>query len=71
MTDLTEQWRKGELPNGLYYIGNGKKTAQAQYKKEKNSFYTWDSDMPKTLNHDVKVLDSVPSYEEYRELKGE
>jgi hypothetical protein len=59
---LTEQWKKGELEAGWYYVNNG----QIDYKYSKHSFV----DFFVTPHEDIKeVLAPVPSYVEWQELK--
>lgn len=55
MTDLTEQWKKGELPSGLYYVKtNGDSVIILGWSK----FAGW---------YNIKqVLAPVPSYEEWK-----
>jgi len=65
MTDLTEQWKKGELPEGDYYykldgiIDIGTKGGLDVFE-----FYA-----DETRKKDMEVLAKVPSYEEYTKLK--
>lgn len=69
MTDLTEEWKKGELPDGCYYIDTDVGITQAMattiFKTQKikvlNGF------IPK--GRISKVLAEVPSYEQYTKLK--
>lgn len=61
MNDLTEQWKKGELPSGWYYINSG----DIDYKYSKYS----SADFFVTPHEDIKeVLASVPSYEEWQSM---
>ena len=60
MTDLTEQWKNGELPEGDYFITDGDKI-YPDYFDNAEGFL-------KTYNYGVqKVLAPVPSYEEWQE----
>lgn len=63
--DLTEQWKKGELKSGLYYVGNDKITDIAFVKNNLVEVYTLYSNIPKILKKDVKILAKVPSYGEW------
>lgn len=60
MTNLTEQWKKGELPCGWYYI----KIADIVF----IDFFegkVWKNKKDKYID---EVLGKVPSYEEYQQL---
>lgn len=60
MTDLTEQWKKGELPSGWYYTKIWK-GCDVIDKFVGNQFLRYDdSDI-------IEVLAPVPSYEEWQE----
>lgn len=61
MSNLTEQWEKGELPLGMYYV----KTPLGVEIHSDYSLYRY------KLTRDVdsiEVLAPVPSYEEWQEL---
>lgn len=66
---LTEQWKKGELPYGRYYVElayNGNNIIMAEY--------WWDKaltlDDHEYSREEVKrILAKVPSYDEYQQLK--
>ena len=64
---LTEQWKKGELPNGWYYTQiRGFKPDIDLYDKD-NDCWFYDSE------HDIHpplILAPIPSYEEYNRLKN-
>lgn len=61
MTDLTEQWKKGELPSGMYYI----ELKDGDIVKDVYAFGSWGN----INEHFLKqVLAEVPSYEEYQKL---
>ncbi len=58
MTSLTEQWKKGELPNGMYYI----EFKDGDIAKDVYAFGSWGN----INEHFLKqVLAEVPSYEEW------
>jgi hypothetical protein len=67
MTDLTEQWKKGELPEGHYYIKTHNETNIDEY-------IQWykDHGIPSEKSFAYfnvqQVLAPVPSYEEYLSL---
>ena len=68
MTDLTEQWKKGELPEGVYYCDTGNTV---------ETLFTWGKNYRQLTNNkdevyipemdDCEVLSAVPSYEELME----
>lgn len=62
MTDLTEQWRKGELPCGWYYI----KIADIVF----IDFFEGKVWKNKKDEYIDEVLAPVPSYEEYEQLEN-
>ena len=70
MTDLTEKWKKGELPYGRYYVElayNGNNIIMADY--------WWDKaltlDDHEYSREEVKrILAPVPSYQEYLESES-
>ena len=58
MTNLTEQWKKGELPDGMYYMENTSGIIGRVGHSKAFPCYN------------VKqILAPVPSYEEYNRLK--
>jgi len=71
MTDLTEQWKKGELPEGVYYCDTGNTV---------ETLFTWGKNYHQLTNNkdevyipemdDCEVLAPVPSYEEYLESES-
>jgi len=69
MTDLTEQWKKGELPEGHYYIKTRSETNIDEY-------IQWykDHGIPSEKSFAYfnvqQVLAPVPSYEEYLESES-
>lgn len=69
MTDLAEQWKKGELPEGHYYIKTRSETNIDEY-------IQWykDHGIPSEKSFAYfnvqQVLAPVPSYDEYKDLKS-
>lgn len=63
MTDLTEQWKKGELPYAEYYI----KLAGGEYTNDVWDIGGWQS-FNKKGDVVVEVLAPVPSYEEWERI---
>lgn len=67
MTDLTSQWKKGELPEGHYYIKTHNETNIDEY-------IQWykDHGIPSEKSFAYfnvqQILAPVPSYEVYKEL---
>lgn len=63
MTDLTEQWKKGELPYAEYYI----KLGGGEYTND-----VWDVDGWQSFNKEgdvvAEVLAPVPSYDELQDM---
>ena len=63
MTDLTEQWKKGELKEGDYYI------------KRRNGYLLYDNIDTQgvwrnSIDEDIEeVLAPVPSFEEWQKMK--
>ena len=68
MTDLTKQWKNGELPEGHYYVKDGENMI-AEYLD--GYFYNDGNPMTSFSGGVDSVLEKVPSYEEYTELKEE
>ena len=62
MTNLTEQWKKGELPSGYYYIIVKKEFSN------RIDFYNSSATIWSYNSNDVirQVLAPVPSYEEWQ-----
>lgn len=59
MTDLTEQWKKGELPDGWYYIeGNRVEGIYAYTAEYLNNMYR--------PRNGERIIAKVPSYEEWQ-----
>lgn len=63
MTDLTEKWRKGELPEGYYYVKDGENMI-AEYLD--GYFYNNGEPMTSFSGGVDSVLAEVPSYEEWQ-----
>lgn len=61
MTDLTEQMKKGELPEGDYYISNGDEIYPDYYDSAEGFL--------KTYNYGVRrILAEVPDYVEWQNM---
>ena len=60
---LTEQWTKGELPEGFYYVDDGAEVTIDYYLCD-----YWERHFDRDVH---QVLAPVPSYEEYQKLKTE
>jgi len=62
MTDLTEKWKKGELPCGWYYVkGNRAEGIYAYTAEYLNNMYR--------PRNGEKIIEQVPSYDEWQQLK--
>jgi hypothetical protein len=62
MTNLTEQWKKGELPEGWYYVkGNRAEGIYAYTAEYLNNMYR--------PRNGEKIIEQVPSYDEWQQLK--
>jgi hypothetical protein len=59
MSDLTEQWKKGELPEGDYYISNGDEIYPDYYDRAEGFLKTYDYGVR-------RVIAEVPDYVEWR-----
>ena len=68
MTDLTEQWKKGELPSGWYYVQLQEGVYADNVKSIIMDYYTEFCDFMKHPYLIEQVLAPVPSYEEYLSL---
>lgn len=71
MTDLTEQWKKGELPSGWYWVElkegtfvDGKKSIILDY------LFEFTNDFERHPYLVEQVLAPVPSYEEWQAISG-
>lgn len=62
MTDLTEQWKKGELPSGWYWVKGVRAEGIYAYTSE----YLNNIDRPADGE---KIVEKVPSYEQWQQLK--
>ena len=66
MTDLTDKWEKGELPEGVYYVLYYKNdTAEVDIYRRVYSLYN-ESEVRFTIPQVTKILAPVPSYEEWK-----
>jgi hypothetical protein len=65
MTDLTEQWKKGELPEGFYYVKDGENMI-AEYLD--GYFYNNGEPMISFSGGVDEILAPVPSYEELQNI---
>jgi len=65
MTDLTDKWKKGELPEGFYYVKDGENII-AEYLD--GYFYNNGEPMTSFSGGVDKVLAPVPSYDEWQAL---
>jgi len=63
MTDLTDKWKKGELPDGWYWVeGCRNKEIYAYTSEYLNHMYR-----PKNSD---RIVEQVPSYEEWDKLNN-
>lgn len=67
MIDLTEKWKKGELPEGWYWV------KRVTWSECINMLYNWsdtflDGDVPVDNDNIIEVLAKVPDYEEWQAL---
>ena len=69
MTDLTEQWRKGELPSGWYYVQLQEGVYADNVKSIIMDYYTEFCDFMKHPYLIEQILAPVPSYEEWQEYQ--
>jgi len=56
MTNLTEQWKKGELPDGWYYVKGNRAEGKYAYTAE------YLNNMYRPRNGEI-IIEQVPSYE--------
>ena len=68
MTDLTEQWKKGELLEGYYYVKDGENMI-AEYLD--GYFYNDGLPMTSFSGGVDKVLAKIPTYQEYLALQSD
>lgn len=70
MTDLTEQWKKGELSEGVYYVlYYGNDTAEVDIYRRVYSLYE-DSEVRFTISQVTEVLAPVPSFEKWEKFRN-
>ena len=69
MTDLTEQWKKGELPDGYYYCktGNGVEILRTWGDKYNKLLNNLDEVFIKEMS-DCEIISEVPSYDEWQRI---
>ena len=63
MIDLTEQWKKGKLPEGWYYVKDNRAEGIYAYTAEYLNI------MYRPRNGE-RIIEQVPSYEEWKDLKS-
>lgn len=73
MTDLTEQWKKGELPSGFYYVKNEFGNI---FPSDYSENYDYISDIVikdffTEVSEIKEVVEPVPSYKEYLALQSD
>lgn len=68
MTDLTDKWKKGELPDGHYYVKDGENIIAELFD---GYFYNDGQPMTSFSGGVDEVLAPVPSYEEYLALQSD
>lgn len=76
MTDLTEKWKAGELPEGWYYIKVNDKLANNPVITEcVNDYNLSGKIVPDFYEYDddkiIEVLAPVPSYEEWHSMQDD
>ena len=64
MTDLTDKWKKGELPEGRYFVN-------VKGYNETTMLYYWsdmflDGDVPVNNSKIMEILAEVPSYDKWK-----
>lgn len=69
--ELMEICREGHLEDGLYYLGNNKETDVAVWKNKEHCFYTMDNNIPRMPTGGAKILDPVPTYDEYKAMQDQ
>ncbi len=71
MTNLTEQWKKGELPSGYYYVKNEFGNIFPSDYSEDYEYIsdTVIKDFFTEVSEIKEVLEQVPSFKEYIKLK--
>ena len=63
MNDLTDKWKKGELPDGHYYVRDGENIIAELFD---GYFYNNGEPMTSFSGGVDSVLEKVPSYEEWQ-----
>ena len=71
MTDLTDKWKKGELPDGYYYCktGNGVEILRTLGDKYNQLLNNLDEVFMKEMS-DCKIISEVPCYDEWFKIKN-
>lgn len=71
MTDLTDKWKKGELPSGYYYCktGNGVEILRTWGDKYNQLLNNLDEVFMKEMS-DCKIISEVPCYDEWFKIKN-
>ena len=69
MTNLTEQWNKGELPDGFYWCDvdiyeDGNITKQIESFIHHHPVFYWETSI-------VRVIELAPSFSEYKSMQEE
>lgn len=59
MTNLTEQWKKGELPDGWYYVKGNRAEGKYAYTAE------YLNNMYRPRNGEI-IIEQVPSFEQWQ-----
>ena len=62
---LTEQWKKGELPAGCYYIEDAG-IYRTVYKSERDDVLEYEHNVYITEMEDCTIIEPVPSYNEWK-----
>ena len=71
MTDLTDKWKKGELPDAYYYCktGNGVEILRTWGDKYNQLLNNLDEVFMKEMS-DCKIISEVPCYDEWFKIKN-
>lgn len=69
MTNLTDKWRKGELPDGFYWCDvdiyeDGNITKQIESFIHNHPVFYWETSI-------VRVIELAPSFSEYKSMQDE
>ena len=70
MTDLTEKWKKGELPRGWYYVVLDNKETNIAFCKDLFTNCGRKLKRDFAINDITEVLAPVPTYQEYLESEA-